>query len=170
MTSVAGVIETANMNLLLGADLERGGNDFVGWRGVLNDSALRKPSSAVFKIPHHGSAGADVPAMWKKLVLDNPALVLTSMASSGIPRASDVVRLKSKTTKEVVLTNPKYIGKPKKHGAANRRMNLITKSRKIVRRQLGQVCIRFDLGTDKIRVEKFGAARDLNHCKNDHRS
>lgn len=162
MISVAGAIETSNLSLLLGADLERGGNDHVGWRGVLNDSNLRKPLSSIFKIPHHGSEGADVEGVWTQLVGNEPTLLLTSMASSGIPRESDVVRLKSKTNNEVVLTNPKYITRPKKHGAANRRMNLITRSRKIIRRQLGQVCIRFELGTDAISIEKFGAARALN--------
>lgn len=161
MSSIAMIVETAKVNLLLGADLEEGSNNYVGWRGVINDTDLRKRKSKIFKIPHHGSVTAEYQPVWDELVESSPELVLTSKAQSGIPKKEDVQRLKGKNPNSLTITNPNYLKKAKKHGAANRQMNQKTRKRKLIRKGLGQVRLLFDLGDENIKIETYGLAKVL---------
>lgn len=60
------------VSCLFGADLER-----RGWAAVLRDGARPQDSrSSVFKVPHHGSANAQVQAVWDDLLEPEPVALL----------------------------------------------------------------------------------------------
>ena len=61
--AVALWVECGGNSLLLGADLER-----RGWAAILGDTDRPTGKASVFKIPHHGSAGANEPAVWEHML------------------------------------------------------------------------------------------------------
>jgi len=63
-------VETLNKRILLGADLLVGPSE-CGWDAVL--ASFHPEPASLFKIPHHGSPGADHPEVWSGL-LDAPSL------------------------------------------------------------------------------------------------
>ena len=82
---------------LLGADLERGVAGF-GWQAVLDEPDHENlQRSNIVKVPHHGSNGADHPGMWDHLVDRDPWLLVAPFWSSGLPRDTDIIRLKQRS-------------------------------------------------------------------------
>jgi len=82
-------------SVLLGGDLEERGSAGTGWSGVVARFPSSYPRSSVFKVPHHGSAGAHFDGQWTTLLYEEPApfAAVTSFASSDLPRDGDLRRL-----------------------------------------------------------------------------
>ena len=87
-------IEVRDITVLLGSDLERS-----GWTGILQSGARPPGKASASKVPHHGSADADEPAVWTKMLTPDPFVVLTPWRRGGhvLPRPHDAQRILSRT-------------------------------------------------------------------------
>ena len=87
-------IEIDDVVVLLGSDMERG-----GWVQILQSTTRPPGRASAFKIPHHGSANADVPEVWAQMLDTNPFAVLTPWRKGGraLPGPGDVERILSNT-------------------------------------------------------------------------
>jgi hypothetical protein len=80
--------------ILLGSDLENKADSRTGWNAIIG-SSLRPPGqSSAFKVPHHGSAGAFSQRLWDIVIHEKAAAVVTPYAQSGLPRTSELNRLR----------------------------------------------------------------------------
>jgi beta-lactamase superfamily II metal-dependent hydrolase len=95
--SVALHVRLGDVAALLGADLETGSSDAMGWRAVVCGGRLPSPAASIVKVPHHGSNGADHPPVWRQLVTEWPVAGVTPFSSSGLPSESDQERLRVRT-------------------------------------------------------------------------
>ena len=78
---------------LLCADLVADTND-LGWRAILDEPTNHNLDKAqLVKAPHHGSANADDPAMWKELVDGDPTITVAPYWPSSLPSPADCTRL-----------------------------------------------------------------------------
>jgi beta-lactamase superfamily II metal-dependent hydrolase len=81
--------------ILLGSDLENKSNRRTGWNAIVG-SSLRPPGRpSVFKVPHHGSAGAFSQPLWDTVIHEKAIAVVTPYVPSGLPRASELDRLRA---------------------------------------------------------------------------
>ena len=83
-------VEVDDVVVLLGSDVER-----AGWTEILQ-GGMRPPGKAsAFKIPHHGSASADVPEVWQQMLDPGPFAVLAPWKKGGnaLPRRVDAERI-----------------------------------------------------------------------------
>lgn len=87
-------IDAGTVRVLLGGDLER-----RGWIGIIDEMDRPIPRSSAFKIPHHGSSGADEPRVWEELLEDDAFAVLAPWCRGGrfLPTAADVKRILAST-------------------------------------------------------------------------
>ena len=96
--------------LLLGADMEK-----PGWADILGSTARPTDRASVFKIPHHGSANADEPGVWRDMLKADPCAVLAPWrrGRGNLPRSSDVQRILSCTANAYATTQgSRLIGAP----------------------------------------------------------
>ena len=96
--------------LLLGSDMEK-----PGWAGILSSTARPPDRASVFKIPHHGSANADEPGVWRDMLETDPWAVLAPWRRGGrtLPRSSDVQRISSRTPNAYVTAQgSRLVGTP----------------------------------------------------------
>jgi beta-lactamase superfamily II metal-dependent hydrolase len=113
--AVALWIEVGSVAALLGADLLVG-PDNCGWKAVLS---WHRPTdkASLFKIPHHGSPNADLPAVWSQLLTDDVVSLVAPFRLGVTPRpspedAARIVSLSSSayaTAKSRVPTPPKAV-------------------------------------------------------------
>jgi len=101
-TSVALWIDAGDFSLLLGADLERS-----GWVAILNSTVRPTGRASVFKVPHHGSANADEPEVWERMLEAGPTAVLTPWRRGGyvLPRKQDAERILAATPHAYITDN-----------------------------------------------------------------
>jgi hypothetical protein len=104
--SVALHVQFGSTAALLGADLEVGSSDDVGWRAVVRNPRLPPVKANIVKVPHHGSVGADHEPVWAMMIEKEPSVGVTPFHSSGLPGAPDVARLRSRTA-QVFHASPK---------------------------------------------------------------
>ena len=89
---------------LLGADLEK-----PGWVKILQSRERPMKKASVFKIPHHGSRNAHVPAVWKDMLDPEPVAVLTPWrrGKGSLPTEADVARILSHASNAYASTDHK---------------------------------------------------------------
>ena len=94
--AVALWIKVGDVAVLLGSDLER-----RGWIEILQSAARPAGTASAFKIPHHGSANADEPQVWQRMLDADPVAVLTPWQRGGrtLPSDGDVKRILSNTAR-----------------------------------------------------------------------
>lgn len=147
--------------LLLGSDLEHNSKDpGRGWKAVVASKRRPQDRSGFFKVPHHGSAGADHPPVWTEMLAAHPVAVLTPNSSSGLPRSRDLERLASRTP-HVFCTATARGGKPcRLSPSVERTMREVTGGRRrAAKSEMGHVRLRLPLrGPEQAVVELFGPA------------
>lgn len=95
--------------ILLGGDLEVCDNSNSGWTSALASiKAPSKRSIEIFKIPHHGSDTAYHIDTWENYVIDDALAMLTTFASSALPREEYIEIFKKYTSSLLCTTKPKY--------------------------------------------------------------
>ena len=147
-TSVALWVQVGERRALLGADLEHTGQAGEGWFAVLEshaDSAVAE----VFKVPHHGSANADCPQVWERMLAENPVSMLSPFNSGRrLPLESDLKRLKSRTAN--LFCTAAGSGRPPSRGPlVDKAMRRIAADRRIVDGKPGHVRVRWSLSDTK---------------------
>ncbi len=150
-------VECGKCLVLLGADLER-----RGWMAILADEARPVGAASVFKIPHHGSEGADEPAVWDRLLEDEPFAALAPWRLGGkpLPTMCDVERILS-ATPNVWITSKCSSNRNSKH--ENREVARTLREMGVRLRRLtgdpGMIRLRRPIDSDDPwAVQMFGAA------------
>ena len=92
--SVVTWVRVNNIALLLGSDLEK-----RGWSEVLQSRARPAGKAGIFKVAHHGSAGADEPSVWSQMLDAECIAILTPFRRGrhALPLRTDVRRILSYT-------------------------------------------------------------------------
>jgi len=92
--------------VLLGADLELGGPS-GGWQAVLAHPTRPEKKATIFKVPHHGSPGADEPRVWSEMLMHEPYALMTAYTAGrrALPAKADQERLLARTP-NVYLVSP----------------------------------------------------------------
>lgn len=149
-------IEAGPLRALLGADLEHTGHEGEGWMAVLAGHQDRQPA-ALFKVPHHGSANADYPEVWDKMLEENPIAIVTPFRSVALPKESDLRRLEKRTGR--LYCTAEGPGKPPARDAVvEKTMRQQVKERRVIEGQPGHVRVRWS-----IKNQGDGPAVDLFH-------
>lgn len=108
--SVVLLIQLAKEIVLLGSDLENTSPPQTGWNAIVSDMQQNaRPPANLFKIPHHGSAGAHSPPLWQTHIDQNAIAVVTPFTSSGLPRDSEIARLRESGRPAYATALPKQI-------------------------------------------------------------
>lgn len=153
-------VRVSNCVVLLGSDLER-----RGWAVVLRDRDDRTAPASVFKVPHHGSAGAHEGRVWDQMLDREPVALVAPWSRAGrvLPTAVDVDRIAAATPNAYVTTGRPRGGPIRRRTApverslreAGVRVNRVPISDAAVRlrRKIGR--------TDPWRVELLGDARGI---------
>jgi hypothetical protein len=156
-TSVVLWIEVGPRKALLGADLERTSSASTGWTAVLMANHSSEPAT-IFKVPHHGSENADVPDVWERMLCAEPIAVVTPFASSDLPKESDLLRLRSRTSN--LYCTSKTTGKPpSRESMVEKMMKETVGERRVLQGPPGHVRIRWSVTVDSApRIELFNGA------------
>ena len=145
LLSVALLIIVDKIGILLGSDLEGISDPDIGWPDVVTNSVcIKDKKSTIYKVPHHGSSNADIPAIWSELLIDDPIAVLTPhlRGNNNLPTDCDVARIRGYTIK-AYITSRLYCATYKKRPYAVRRtLKEVKKSIKILHPPVGHVCVR----------------------------
>lgn len=143
--SIAIWISTGGGSVLLGGDLEQSANPAVGWEAVV-DSSVRPPGLAcVFKVPHHGSEGADNPRVWAEMLEEAPIALVApySSAAKPLPSASDIKRLCGRTGRAYCTAPPEGWKPPRRESAVEKKIREVARAFRIVSRETGHIRVRF---------------------------
>jgi hypothetical protein len=137
-------IKIGTVNVLLGADLEAGGNPNVGWKAILASHTRPVAQARIFKVPHHGSADADEPDVWRVLLVPDPIAALTpySRGATPLPRSSDIARLKSRTPTAYLTAKTGGWSPPRRDSAVERMLKETAVAHRAVSGPMGHVRIR----------------------------
>jgi hypothetical protein len=162
--SVVLLVETKDVHLLLGADLETGANPNTGWNAVIASTTRPKVFSCGYKVSHHGSHNGDMPQIWTHLNHKNPCAMLTpySRGRKPLPADSDVARLKSQST-QVFCTVWPASQRPKSRTPVDRTMNEVVRNRQAVLKRPGHIRLRVPLAgqPNHIVVDLFNNAKKI---------
>ena len=117
--AVALWIRVENVVVLLGSDVERN-----GWKGILKSDGRPTDEASLYKIAHHGSAGADAPDVWRHMLEPEPFAVLTPWRRGGhaLPTQEDVRRILTETDNAFATARPDNVPRTRnrKHPAVAR--------------------------------------------------
>ncbi len=152
--AVALLVRSGAVSLLLGSDLEHS-----GWK-IIMESPVRPPAlSQTFKVPHHGSEGADHAGVWTSLLEPLPTALVTPYSPSRLPSEADLSRLRSRAG-AVYVTAPSIGSTPRsRKGSVEKMMRQATRDRTTAEAGFGQVRIRMPQdGSSPASVETIGAA------------
>jgi hypothetical protein len=162
--SVVLLVKSADLALLLGADLERGNDERRGWRAIVASALRPRCPSAGYKVAHHGSENADLNEIWTELVDREGRAILTPYArgKKELPSEDDVERIKARIGHAYCTVWPPT-RKPPKRGEADRTINEVATHRRAFRKQPGHIRLRVPIKgcAQDVTVETFDGAREL---------
>ena len=94
--SVVTLLTVGEEAVLLGADLEEVGSTEKGWRAIVKARRGKEPRASLFKVPHHGSAGAHNSDVWNELLTVSPKSIVTpwKRGNRQLPKDSDRERIR----------------------------------------------------------------------------
>ena len=112
-------VRTSDCVVLLGSDLER-----HGWAMILRDRGEEITPASVFKVPHHGSANAHEPRVWREMLDREPQALVSPWSRAGrvLPTGEDVQRIAS-ITPNAYVTRERPVG-----GTVRRRPSPVERS------------------------------------------
>jgi hypothetical protein len=98
-TCVVLSIRVGDRVVVLGADLEAGSDQTIGWKAIVASPSPPHGRASCLKVPHHGSKGADEPSHWHKHLDPSPIAVVTPYRAlrAPIPTEADIARLSERT-------------------------------------------------------------------------
>jgi hypothetical protein len=116
-TAIALVLNVADRQVLLGADLEE--TRSKGWSTIMARSTVERDKVELFKIPHHGSSNAHFGPLWNEDIPKDCWAVLTpfSSGSNPPPTEADVRRILSHTTRAYSAARASSTAAVKNHQA-----------------------------------------------------
>ncbi len=161
--SIVLFIETKEVHLLLGGDLEKGTTTQRGWKAIIGSTLRPKIKSSGYKVPHHGSENADLDEIWTELNLINPHTLLTPYARGRkpLPSEEDVKRLKDRSSLVYCTVWPPTLKPPRR--LVDKTMNEVARNRRAIPKSSGHIRLRYPLNGNKnqIMVDLFDEAKKL---------
>ena len=144
--SVVVMVSTPGINLLLGADLERGSHRTRGWQAVINSTVKPERLSHIYKVAHHGSPGADLEEIWTELLADQVYAMVSPYARMRVPLPSpdDVKRMKQ-YTENIFCTGPATKSPPRRDPSVERTIKEMVKTHRAIRKRSGHLRARVPL-------------------------
>jgi hypothetical protein len=96
-------------SILLGADLENTPEHRTGWSAIVDSTTRPSGRASVFKVPHHGSAGANNERIWSEMLDETPIAVLCPHVNGRnvVPKPTDMQRICGKTKKAYITAEAK---------------------------------------------------------------
>jgi beta-lactamase superfamily II metal-dependent hydrolase len=145
--SVVLQILAPGLNLLLGADLPTGNNNGHGWKAIIQSEVISSQKSEGYKVAHHGSPNADLPAIWQNLLSKNPYAFITPYARGRkpLPSPEDIARIKRHTEKVYCTAWPPETPPGKKDSAVEQTIREMTKQHWSRERREGHIQLRFPM-------------------------
>ncbi|QNF31307.1 MBL fold metallo-hydrolase (plasmid) [Adhaeribacter swui] len=104
--SIVLLVKAGSHRAILGADLEVGNDERLGWKHIISNTVLIDEKATLFKIPHHGSDNGYSDDIWKKLVANNPKTGITPWnRNTKLPNAK-MLSLYSELSDSLYITSP----------------------------------------------------------------
>lgn len=156
-------IEVANIRVLLGADLPVTTREDMGWNAVVVSAERPEGQAGLYKIPHHGSENADLPAVWEVLLEKQPHAGLTPYGSGRkpLPSEADCARLCDRTP-NIFIAGDQRSNSERRDRAVEKTLKEATISGlRRVEGRMGHVRFRRPLGADEWDVTCVRRARRL---------
>lgn len=149
--------------VLLGADLEE---DSGGHWSALLGSSLKPPEKAgIFKIPHHGSRGADHPGVWQELVEADGLAIMTPFLQGGValPNAVDRKRICAYGREAYITARPTRSKSRRRDSAVEKTIKEVVGELVPASGPMGHIRIRRSISNVSAAwsVETFGPAYEL---------
>jgi hypothetical protein len=141
-------LEIGGVRAILGADLECSNDPQRGWSGVIQAMKDAPHKAAVFKVPHHGSAGADERTVWSTLLEPDCIAVVTPYNAlyEPIPTAAARKLLASRTS-NAYLTAQVGGRRSRRSADVDKQVRRMTGGMQELTRPNGRVRIRWRFGT-----------------------
>lgn len=160
--SAAFWVTAGDFHVLLGGDLEVGGNDTLGWRAVVKSKTRPVGNATIVKVPHHGSKNAYYAPMWHNMCDPDPVALVTPFASGAkpLPSDEDIKTIKRHTSQLFCTGNPRGLKPPRRDSTSDKFLDSIVLSRRRIEGPMGHVCVRFS-GGDTPRVHMIPPAQAL---------
>ena len=138
-------VQVAETALLLGADLEDRGRPGEGWTAVVASGAPFPTQAKLFKVPHHGSPNADLPAVWSNLLAERPVAALTPFLAGpqGRPSEEDLQRLCARTPETYCTARRRARNPHRRDQLVQNAMNSVVRNRRVISGQSGHIRIRY---------------------------
>ena len=104
--AVAIWIETGDVKMLLGSDLEEKGDPSSGWSAIVQSKERPRGSASIFKIPHHGSVTGHHAQVWSDMLINLPTAILSPFYNAGemLPKERDVTRILALAPESYITT------------------------------------------------------------------
>jgi hypothetical protein len=132
------------LNVLLGADLEHVSGTTEGWNAIVGSAERPEGRAGVFKVPHHGSKGADCPHCWADLLLEQPVAIVTANAHSMLPAPADIDRLCGRTRRVFLTSDPARYPLPRRDNAVEKTLREVATKRRALAGRMGHIQLRCD--------------------------
>ena len=144
-TSVVLWVRIGSVIILLGADLEYGENQGLGWQAVVTSVNRPDGLAHIVKVPHHGSLGAYHPGMWNNLTINNVASIVTPFSGmrKALPTPEGINAIKNHTNNLYCTTRINGWPPKKLAGAAGKLT--APHNRRRVEGKMGHICVRFPI-------------------------
>lgn len=146
--SVALLVKSEGVNLLLGGDLQTVADSTIGWRAVLASTRWPRVLSCAFKIPHHGSKNAHCDEVWRDCLVTDPWAFVTpySRGNSAPPTSADISRIKGLTGRAFLAIDPSK-DRPQKRrgGGVENTLRQVAKTRRAMARTPGHIRLRIPI-------------------------
>lgn len=156
-------IEVGPLRLLLGSDLVASSNPLTGWQAIVQSTTRPAGTAHVFKVPHHGAASADDPAVWSTMLEPSPQAALTPFNRGRfLPTDADVARLRGRTPHGYCTARRGGWSPPRLDAAVERTLKETVRARRMVTGPMGHVRVRADIhAPHMLRVDLFEGAHRL---------
>lgn len=137
--------ENLNKSILLGADLENSGWEYM----KENLRNIDYPKSHVYKVSHHGSLNANHEFVWNHLLTDKPISIIAPKTSSRLPAKKGIDTIKTKSS-ETYITYVEPVNNDRRVTSNDRyAQNCINSKRsvqKIPQKHDSFICLRYEQG------------------------
>lgn len=162
--SIALLVQSKFVSILLGGDLEAVGDRDRGWHAVVNSPIRPQVKGRALKVAHHGAENGDHDGIWTTLLESNSPALLTPYATGKkpLPSVEDIKRLTSRTNRVYCTSYPPTRKPPKRPSSVDRTLREMTRMHRAVSKIVGHVRLRVSMAIPQTPiVDVFNGARQL---------
>ncbi len=136
-------IDFDGFSALLGADLECTSSPGTGWSAVVSSNARPAGQASLFKVPHHGSIGADDSNVWQQMLVKDCIAVVTPFNAlrHPLPTPDDQRRILARTS-ELYITSQPGGRRARREPDVEKQIRQMTRQLRVLQRPMGHVRVR----------------------------